>query len=133
MKANAKIRPGLYLSFIAAVLALAGIFLYNRVQYQNTFVPILLGISALLAIVVLYTVKAFGKKGFTNLMPVINAILTATALGMAVASMTNEIALVFSGLNPMDSLSPLLVFVVLTGIAWLLNLIASFTDIATDP
>ncbi len=112
---------GFYLTAAAAVLSLAGICLYPTVQYQWMGAYILLAIAVVLAVL-----GAFIKCSCANLIPCVNAVLTASAAVWATKPMVDQIAYVVSALDPFSTIATFVVFVALVAVAMILNIAAAF-------
>ncbi len=112
---------GFYLTAAAAVLSLVGICLYPTVQYQWIGAYILLAIAVVLA-----AGGAFIKCGCANLIPCVNAVLTASAAVWATKPMVDPIAYVVSALDPFSTILTFVIFVALVAVAMILNIVAAF-------
>ena len=126
---NKKKAGGFYLTLAAAVLAIVGVILYGSVMYRMNAVYILLAAAIVLGILV---VVLTGKTELVNLIPVINAVLMASAAVWSANLMVNQIGYVISGLDGIDTIMSFIVFCALAVISMLLNIIASFLPMAKD-
>ena len=126
---NKKKAGGFYLTVTAAVLALVGVILYGSVMYRMNAVYILLAAAIVFGILVFVLT---GRTELVNLIPVINAVLMASAAVWSANLMVNQIGYVISGLDGIDTIMSFIVFCALTVIAMLLNIIASFLPMAKD-
>lgn len=130
MQENTKKSLGFYLSAAAAVLALISVFLYGGTTHQHSAVRPLLIIHVAVAAIVLGLMLAAKKAVFANLMPVVNAVLSIVAIGLAATPMATLIVYAFIGMNEMSSIQGFLNFAVVTLIAWLLSILAAFLGVA---
>ncbi len=117
---------GFYLSAVTAILAVVGVVLYGGVQYQDKLVTGLL--IAAIVVGVLTVGASFAGSGLEalNLLPIVSSILLLVADGLAAGPMVREVANVIAGLNPMDTIQGWITFTVLTAVAWLLSVVATF-------
>lgn len=126
---NKKKAGGFYLTLVAAVLAIVGVILYGSVMYKMNAVYILL------AAVIVLGILAFvltGKTALANLIPVVNAVLMASAAVWSANLMVNQIGYVIAGLDGVDTIQSFIVFCVLAVIAMLLNIVASFMPMVKE-
>ena len=126
---NKKKAGGFYLTLAAAVLAVVGVILYGSVMYRMNAVYILL------AAAIVFGALAFvltGKTVLASLIPVVNAVLMASAAVWSANLMVNQIGYVISGLDGIDTIMSFIVFCALAVIGMLLNIIASFLPMARD-
>lgn len=126
---NKKKAGGFYLTIAAAVLAIVGAVLYGSVMYKMNEVYILLAAAIVLG--VLAFVLA-GKTALVSLIPVVNAVLMASAAVWSANLMVNQIGYVIAGLDGMDTIQGFIVFCVIAVVAMLLNIIASFMPMAKE-
>lgn len=120
---------GFYLSAAGAALALISFFIYGSVLYQVAAVKGVLIAAVVVAAAVIAVTLAKGKQMFTDFLPVINAILMLTAVGLSSSSMASEVAYVITGLNPVSNATSFFTFVGVALVAWLLNVVAAFTGL----
>lgn len=126
---NKKKAGGFYLTLVAAVLAIVGVILYGSVMYKMNAVYILL------AAAIVFGILAFiltGKTSAVNLIPVVNAVLMASAAVWSANLMVNQIGYVIAGLDGVDTIQSFIVFCVLAVIAMLLNIVASFMPMVKE-
>ena len=121
---------GYYLSVASAVLALVSVFLYIGVGSSNAFVIPLLIASVVLSATVLVATALNKKIPGANMLPVINSALSMGAVGLATIPTVTLIVLVAMGMNAFSTIQSYVVFAVVAGIAWLLNIVSSFMGIA---
>lgn len=126
---NKKKAGGFYLTIAAAVLAIVGVVLYGSVMYKMNQVYILLAAAIVLG--VLAFVLA-GKPPLANLIPVVNAVLMASAAVWSANLMVNQIGYVIAGLDGMDTIQGFIVFCAIAVVGMLLNIIASFMPMAKE-
>lgn len=126
---NKKKAGGFYLTIAAAVLAIVGVVLYGSVMYKMNEVYILLAAAILLGVLAFVLT---GKNSIANLIPVVNAVLMASAAVWSANLMINQIGYVIAGLDGMDTIQSFVVFCVIAVIAMLLNIIASFMPMAKE-
>ena len=120
---------GFYLSALSAVLALAGILLYDRVLSTNDIVRPLLIISVALSVLVLVLTAIKGSIPGSNLLPLAAAVLCMGAVAMSISPMASTVVFAFMGMSPMSSVQSYLIFAGVGLAAWFLNVIAAFTGI----
>lgn len=113
---------GFYLTAAAAVVALAGIIVYGSVMYRFTPVYVLLAA----AVVVEIAAVILKNRAFGDVIPVINAVLTASAAVWSAMVMVNQIGYVIASLDPVSTITSYIVYVAVAVIAMLLNIIAAF-------
>lgn len=130
MKENTKKALGFYLSAVAAVLALVSVFLYGGTTHEHGAVRILLIAHAVVAVVVLGAMLVTKKSFCANLMPIVNAVLSIVAIGLAAMPMATLIVYAFIGMNEMSTIQGFLTFAVVTLVAWLLSVLAAFFGVA---
>lgn len=97
--------------------------------YQVAAVKGVLIAAVVVAAAVIAVTLAKGKQMFTDFLPVINAILMLTAVGLSSSSMASEVAYVITGLNPVSNATSFFTFVGVALVAWLLNIVAAFTGL----
>ncbi|MCF0134683.1 MAG: hypothetical protein HUJ72_12520 [Blautia sp.] len=113
---------GFYMTIVAALLSVVGAILYGSVMYKLNMVygfliaAIVLGVLAFL----------LGKTSVVNLIPVVNAVLMASAGVWAASLMVNQIGYVVAGLDGFNTIQSFVIFEVVAVLAMLLNIIASF-------
>lgn len=122
----AKKSIGFYISLIAAVLSLAAVFLFGGVTYRNSIVYVFLIAAIVLEVLVLILSGMKGNLPVFNCLPIINAILTASAAVWGVSLMVNQIGYVIAGLDEMSTLMGLVYYEAAAVAGMLLNIIASF-------
>lgn len=115
---------GFYLTAAAAVLALVGIFVYGTVMYKFTPVYILLA-AAVVAEIVSVVMK---KQVFCEVIPIINAVLTASAAVWSAMVMVNQIGYVIASLDPISTITTYIVYLAVAIVAMLFNIIAAFMN-----
>lgn len=126
---NKKKAGGFYLTLAAAVLALAGVVLYGSVMYKMNAVYILLAAAIVLGVLAFVLT---GKSTVVSLIPVVNAVLMASAAVWSANLMINQIGYVIAGLDGVDTIQSFIVFCVIAVIGMLLNIIASFLPMAKE-
>ena len=126
---NKKKAGGFYLTLAAAVLALVGVILYGSVMYRMNAVYVLLAAAIILGALVFVLT---GKTVLANLLPVVNAVLMASAAVWSASLMVNQIGYVISGLDGIDTIMSFIVLCVLAVIAMLLYIVASFLPMEKD-
>lgn len=115
---------GFYLTAAAAVLTLAGIVVYGTVMYKFTPVYILLA-AAVVAEIVSVVMK---KQVFCEVIPIINAVLTASAAVWSAMVMVNQIGYVIASLDPISTITTYIVYLAVAIAAMLFNIIAAFMN-----
>ena len=132
MNINRKKTVGFYFALAAAVLSLAGAFVYRGVTYKSTAVYAVLIIAAVLEvlIVVLSAVKELRTE--YNIAAMISSVLMMTGAALSIRPMVREIANTIAGLNEWSVLYTYFLYIALTLLGGLLFLIASFTGIVSE-
>lgn len=120
---------GFHLSAVAAVLAIVSVVLYGGVMYQSSLVTGLL--VAAIVVSVAAVGASFAVKGLeaVNLLPAVSSVLLIVAAALAAGPMVREVAYVYAGLNPMDNLQGWIIFTVVTVVAWLASVVATFSGV----
>lgn len=126
---NKKKAGGFYLTIAAAVLAIVGAVLYGSVMYKMNEVYILLAAAIVLGVLAFVLT---GKTALANFIPVVNAVLMASAAVWSANLMVNQIGYVIAGLDGIDTIQGFIVFCVTAVIGMLLNIIASFMPMAKE-
>lgn len=132
MKSNSVKTKGFYLSVIAAVLSLAGIVVYRNVTYTNSAVYFVLSIVVIIEALMVGLTTVKGIRAEYNIFMIINTVLTMLGAGLSVASMINEVANTFAGLNEWNVLYAYFLYIALTFLGWLLFLVVTFTGIGGE-
>lgn len=117
---------GFYLTLAAAVLSLAGIFVYGTVMYRFTPVYFLLGAAAAIEVLLAVLLQMFGAGSAVKLLPVLNVALTASAVVWSFYVMVNQIGYVVAALDPVSTITTFIVYVAIGVIALLLNIVSCF-------
>lgn len=115
---------GFYLTAAAAVAALAGIFVYGTVMYKFTPVYVLLAA----AVVVEVAAVVLRIKRLSEVIPVINAVLTASAAVWSAMVMVNQIGYVIASLDPVSTITSYIVYLAVAIAAMLINIVAAFMN-----
>ncbi len=126
---NKKKAGGFYLTILAAILAIVGIFLYGSVMYKMKAVYILLAVAIVLGVLAFILA---GRTSIANVVPVINAALMASAAVWSASLMVNQIGYVIAGLDGMDTIQGFITFCVVAVVGMLLNIVASFMSMAKE-
>ncbi|MBQ9361117.1 MAG: hypothetical protein IJT96_08790 [Lachnospiraceae bacterium] len=113
---------GFYLTLVACVLALIDIILYTRVMYKMVSVFVLLIVIILIEVCAL----ALNNKYLNDWLPVIQAALLGFTAARSFYVMVNQIGYVIAGLDTMDTIQPLIVFVAVALIAMLICILSAF-------
>lgn len=121
-----KISVGFYLTIVAAVLSVAGLFLYSGVMYRMTVVYIFLAGAVAVEVVLLVLSNVKMKLPVYEVLPVVNSVLTAAAAVAAVSLMVNQIGYVIAGLDGMETLYGLVYYEIVAVLAMILNIVAAF-------
>ena len=114
---------------IAAILSFAGIFLYMTVMYKFTPVYIVLAAAVILASAALVISGLMGGREILNWLPVINAVLMASAAVWSFFVMVNQIGYVIASLDPVSTITTFIAFVALAVVTMILNIAAAFTGL----
>ena len=123
-----KMTPGFVLVAVTTILALVCTFLYKSAMIQNSLTYVLMIAAAVAGALALVLAMVKGQE-IANFVAMLHTILIMVAIGNSIAPMVNEMGLVFAGLNPTTNLTGFLTFVVVSCIAWLISVIASFMGI----
>lgn len=120
---------GFYLTVVAMVLAVVGLFYYSAAENKVSTVFVLTG--AAIAVEILLLVVSFfaGNRAVFNLASSVSAVLMALAVSISFNSQLDAIGYVVSGLYPTEKIMNFAVFVVLAVLSLLLYCIASFTNL----
>lgn len=113
---------GFYLTIAALLLSVAGVILYGSVMYKLTLVYGLLGAAIVLGVLVF----VLGGKTIGAVIPVLNAVLMASAAVWAASLMVNQIGYVIAGLDGIETIQSFIVYEAVAVIGMLFNIIASF-------
>lgn len=124
MMANKSI--GFYLSAASAVLAVISVVLYGGVLYQSSIVTGLLVAAIVVCVAAVGASFAVNGLEAVNLLPAVSSVLLIVAAALAAGPMVREVAYVYAGLNPMDNLQGWIIFTVVTVVAWLVSVVATF-------
>lgn len=119
---------GFALVCASTVLSVVAAILYNFALLKNGTTYVLLVIAAVLGVAALAAAIKLGKE-IPNIVVVAHTIVAMAAFGISIASMVNEIALVYAGLNPQSNLTGYIVFAAFACVAWILALVATFTGV----
>lgn len=122
----AKKSVGFYISLIAAILSLVGIFLFGGVTYKNSIVYVFLIAAVVLEVLMIVLSGMKGNMPIFNCLPIVNAVLMASAAVWGVSLMVNQIGYVIAGLDEMSTIMGLIYFEVAAAAGMLLNIVASF-------
>lgn len=117
---------GFYLSALAAILSVVGMLLYSRSMYKETIVYVLLAAHIIIFCIVTGLSAVCGNKKIFRSVTLVNAVLLASVLVQSLNPMVNQIGFVFSGLDPMSTISGFLVFTVICFVGMVLNVVASY-------
>lgn len=117
---------GFYFTLVAAVLALVGIILYPNVMYRLPVVYVLCAAALVLTIAVTICSIMNKKVRAFDYLPVVNAVLMASAAVWAIYLMVNQIGYVVAKLDEQSTIMGLIYFEVVALAGMLLNIIASF-------
>jgi hypothetical protein len=132
MKGNTKKAISFYLTIIAAILSVVGIVLYGSVMYRLTEVYYMLIAAVVLAVIAIVLPMVIGDKAVFNLIPVLNAVLMASAVVWGTNLMVNQLGYVYAGLDGIDTIMSYIYYVAVVAIAMLLNIVASFLPMAKE-
>lgn len=125
---NKKITLGFVLAAVSTVLAIVGLFLYKSVVQQASTTYTLLILAAVAGAAALVLALVLGKE-IPNLFLVAHAVLLMAVVGISVAPVVNDMGLVFAGLYQMDIIKAYITFAVVSCIAWLISVVASFLGV----
>ena len=113
---------GFYLTLVACVLALIDIILYTRVMYKMASVFVLL----IVIILIEGCALVLNNKFLNDWLPVIQAALLGFTAARSFYVMVNQIGYVIAGLDTMDTIQPLIVFVAVALVAMLICILSAF-------
>lgn len=125
---NKKITLGFVLAAVSTVLAIVGLFLYKSVVQQTSTTYTLLILAAVAGAAALVLALVLGKE-IPNLFLVAHAVLLMAVVAISVAPVVNDMGLVFAGLYQMDIIKAYITFAVVSCIAWLISVVASFLGV----
>lgn len=121
-----KLSVGFYLSIVAAIFSIIGLFLYGGVMYRMTSVYVFLAAAVVVEVVLFILSNVKMKLPIFEVLPVVNSVLTAAAAVAAISLMVNQIGYVISGLDGMDTLYGLIYFEAAAIVAMFLNVVSAF-------
>lgn len=119
-----KLSVGFYFTIVAAVLSLVGVVMYGNVMYKLTSVYVFLAAAVIVEVIAFILAKV--KQPVYEVLPLVNAVLTACAAVWAVSLMVNQIGYVIAELDTIDTIIGLFYFEGVVVAAMLLNIIAAF-------
>jgi hypothetical protein len=117
---------GFYITLVAAILSAIACIIYRSVMYRLGAVYMLCIIAVLIAIATVIMSVKNGSNKIYDFVPVVNAVLMASAAVWGVNLMVNEIGYVVADLDTFDAIQSLVVFEVIAVISLILNIVASF-------
>jgi hypothetical protein len=117
---------GFYLTLIAAILSIVACVLYKTVMYRMGIVYVFCIAAVVLAAVVIALSAKGGFSKAADFLPVVNAILMASAAVWGANLMVNEIGYVIAALDSFDAIQTFVIFEVVACISLILNLVSSF-------
>jgi hypothetical protein len=117
---------GFYITLVAAILSAIACIIYRSVMYRLGAVYMLCIIAVLIAIATVVMSVKNGSNKIYDFVPVVNAVLMASAAVWGVNLMVNEIGYVVADLDTFDAIQSLVVFEVVAVISLILNIVASF-------
>jgi hypothetical protein len=117
---------GFYITLVAAILSAIACIIYRSVMYRLGVVYVLCIIAVLIAIATVAMSVNNGSNKIYDFVPVVNAVLMASAAVWGVNLMVNEIGYVVADLDTFDAIQSLVVFEVVAVISLILNIVASF-------
>lgn len=120
---------GFYLTAIAAILSIASIFVYMTVMYKFLPVYLMLVLAVVLAAAGLILAAIKGGNEILNWLPVVNAVLMASAAVWSFFVMVNQIGYVIASLDPVSTITTFIIFVVTAVLAMILNIAAAFSNL----
>lgn len=118
---------GFYLSFIAAVLAVAGCIMYRQAGHTESYIEILLIVTVVLQVLAMIILKAAPDFKWTSLLLTVNAILTAAALVNSFYTQVDFIGYVVSGLYEFDTIKKFIISAVLMALSMIAYIISSYS------
>jgi hypothetical protein len=117
---------GFYITLVAAILSAIACIIYRSVMYRLGTVYMLCIIAVLIAIATVVMSVKNGSNKIYDFVPVVNAVLMASAAVWGVNLMVNEIGYVVADLDTFDAIQSLVVFEIIAVISLILNIVASF-------
>ena len=117
---------GLYLTLVAGIIAIVEAIYYGKVMY--TFQPVYYFLAGAIVLAVL----SFVLVGFNKVIPVVNAVLMASAAVWSASVMVNQIGYVVSGLDGIDTIMSFIIFCSIAVVGMILNIVASFLPVAKE-
>jgi hypothetical protein len=117
---------GFYITLVAAILSAIACIIYRSVMYRLGAVYMLCIIAVLIAIATVVMSVKNGSNKIYDFVPVVNAVLMASAAVWGVNLMVNEIGYVVADLDTFDAIQSLVVFEIIAVISLILNIVASF-------
>lgn len=120
---------GFYLSIVAAVLALAASFLYGNTMEKTAGVKEMMIIAAVVNILIVVGALGLKKANLLGWLAVIGAALCMYGMMKSVNNMLDPIGYVVSGLYQFSEIQGWVVFMAVSVVAFLMDIIAGFTNI----
>jgi hypothetical protein len=117
---------GFYITLVAAILSAIACVVYRSVMYRLGVVYILCLLAVVIAVVTVVLSLKNGANKVFDFVPIINAVLMASAAVWGVNLMVNEIGYVVAELDSFDAIQSLVVFEVFAVISLILNIVSSF-------
>lgn len=127
-----KLSVGFYFTAVAAVLALVGAVMYGSVMYKVTSVYVFLIAAVAVEIIAFVLSRMKMSIPVYAALPVINAVLTASAAVWAVSLMVNQIGYVIAELDGPETITSFIYYEVVVIIAMLINIIAAFLPLKKE-
>lgn len=123
-----KLGAAAFLSCLAGVLAVVAAILYKDVMY--TFQPVYVLLIAAVVLAVLGYVVATKAPKLSGYVPVVMAVLLASAAVWGTQLMVNQLGYVYAGLDGVNTIMSYIYFVSCTAVAMVLSIVASFLPMA---
>lgn len=117
---------GFYLSFFAAVFALAAFAMYHQVKRSESFIEMLLMIVVVLQILGMVALKLIPRCKWINLVMTVNSVLVAAALVNSFSTQVDSIGYVVSGLYEFEIIRNFVISAGLMMISMLCYIISSY-------
>lgn len=123
---------GFYITALATVLTLVGLFFYGAAENADSRVFLLAGAAIAVEVLLIAGTYFAGNRAVFNLATSASAILMALAVAISFYTQLDAIGYVVSGLYTSDKITSFAVFVVLGVAALIFYCVASFMNLGKE-
>jgi hypothetical protein len=117
---------GFYITLVAAILSAIACLLYRSVMYRLGVVYVLCIVAVVFAVLAVAASFKGSAGKLCDFVPVVNAVLMASAAVWGVNLMVNELGYVVADLDTFDAIQSFIVFEVVAVVSLILNIVGSF-------